>query len=115
MYGLFVHLHVIAVSIDQLVAHGHDVVDGQLRAGVGVEHDGLVDVIPLQRAGGLDGQQLHVDICAVQRRALLRQVADPGGLHAVPVHQMILMAEDALGRLVLLQPEDKTMPGAMIG
>ena len=63
----------VAVGLDQLVAHGHDVVDGQLRAGMRIQHHGLVDVFFFQRAGRLDGQQLHVDVGAVQRRPEVNQ------------------------------------------
>ena len=39
----------------------------------------------------------------------------PREIKGIESRGMILMAEDALGRLVLLQPEDKTMAGAMVG
>ena len=39
----------------------------------------------------------------------------PREIKGIESRGMILMAEDALGRLVLVQPEDKTMAGAMIG
>ena len=77
----------VAVGLDQLVAHGDDVVHGQFRAGVGIQHHGLVDIVLFQRARGFNGQKLHVDIRAIQRRALFGQIADEGGLHAVFVHQ----------------------------
>lgn len=52
-----------------------------------IEHDSLIDVVLLQRARSLDRQQLHVDVRAVQRGALLRQIADDGRLHAVAVDE----------------------------
>ena len=54
-----------AVGIEKVVAHGHDVVDGQLRGGMGIEQRRLIDVLLLERARGLDRHNLHVDVGAV--------------------------------------------------
>ncbi len=51
----------------------------------------------------------------VGRQVLVLANLAPREIKGIESRGMILMAEDALGRLVLLQPEDKTMAGAMIG
>ncbi|MBR5853691.1 MAG: methionine--tRNA ligase [Alistipes sp.] len=51
----------------------------------------------------------------VGRQVLVLANLAPREIKGIESRGMILMAEDALGRLVLVQPEDKTMPGAMIG
>ena len=49
------------------------------------------------------------------RQVLVLANLAPREIKGIESRGMILMAEDALGRLVLVQPEDKTMSGAMIG
>ena len=49
------------------------------------------------------------------RQVLVLANLAPREIKGIESRGMILMAEDALGRLVLVQPEDKTMAGAMIG
>ena len=49
------------------------------------------------------------------RQVLVLANLAPREIKGIESRGMILMAEDALGRLVLLQPEDKTMAGAMVG
>ena len=51
----------------------------------------------------------------VGRQELVLANLAPREIKGIESRGMILMAEDALGRLVLLQPEDKTMAGAMVG
>ena len=51
----------------------------------------------------------------VGRQVLVLANLAPREINGIESRGMILMAEDALGRLVLVQPEDKTMAGAMIG
>ena len=51
----------------------------------------------------------------VGRQVLVLANLAPREIKGLESRGMILMAEDALGRLVLVQPEDKTMAGAMIG
>ena len=51
----------------------------------------------------------------VGRQVLVLANLAPREIKGIESRGMILMAEDALGRLVLLQPEDKTMSGAMVG
>ncbi|MEE1147693.1 MAG: methionine--tRNA ligase [Alistipes sp.] len=51
----------------------------------------------------------------VGRQVLVLTNLVPRAIKGIESRGMILMAEDALGRLVLVQPEDKTMSGAMIG
>ena len=51
----------------------------------------------------------------VGRQVLVLANLGPREIKGIESRGMILMAEDALGRLVLVQPEDKTMSGAMIG
>ena len=51
----------------------------------------------------------------VGRQVLVLANLAPREIRGIESRGMILMAEDALGRLVLLQPEDKTMAGAMVG
>ena len=51
----------------------------------------------------------------VGRQVLVLSNLAPRAIKGIESRGMILMAEDALGRLVLVQPEDKTMSGAMIG
>ena len=51
----------------------------------------------------------------VGRQVLVLANLAPREIKGIESLGMILMAEDALGRLVLVQPEDKTMSGAMIG
>ena len=51
----------------------------------------------------------------VGRQVLVLANLAPREIKGIESRGMILMAEDALGRLVLVQPEDKTMSGAMIG
>src|SRR5204863_8770135 len=55
--------------------------------GVGVEHRGVVHVLPLAGECGFDGELLHVDVRADQRRELGRQGADTRGLYAVAVDE----------------------------
>ena len=51
----------------------------------------------------------------VGRQVLVLANLAPREIKGIESRGMILMAEDALGRLVLLSPEDKTMAGAMVG
>ncbi|MBE6175421.1 MAG: methionine--tRNA ligase [Rikenellaceae bacterium] len=51
----------------------------------------------------------------VGRQVLVLANLAPREIKGIESRGMILMAEDALGRLVLVQPEDKVMSGAMIG
>ena len=51
----------------------------------------------------------------VGRQVLVLANLAPRAIKGIESRGMILMAEDALGRLVLVQPENKTMSGAMIG
>ena len=51
----------------------------------------------------------------VGRQVLVLTNLAPRAIKGIESRGMILMAEDALGRLVLVQPEDKTMSGAKIG
>ena len=51
----------------------------------------------------------------VGRQVLVLANLAPREIKGIESRGMILMAEDALGRLVIVQPEDKTMAGAMIG
>ena len=51
----------------------------------------------------------------VGRQVLVLANLAPREIKGIESRGMILMAEDALHRLVLVQPEDKTMAGAMIG
>ncbi|MBE6218891.1 MAG: methionine--tRNA ligase [Rikenellaceae bacterium] len=51
----------------------------------------------------------------VGRQVLVLANLAPREIKGIESRGMILMAEDALGRLVLLQPEDKTMAGAIVG
>ncbi len=51
----------------------------------------------------------------VGRQVLVLANLAPREIKGIESRGMILMAEDALGRLVLVQPEDKTISGAMIG
>ena len=51
----------------------------------------------------------------VGRQVLVLANLAPREIKGIESRGMILMAEDALGRLVLVQPEDKTMSGAIIG
>ena len=51
----------------------------------------------------------------VGRQVLVLANLAPREIKGIESRGMILMAEDALGRLVLVQPENKTMSGAMIG
>ena len=51
----------------------------------------------------------------VGRQVLVLANLAPREIKGIESRGMILMAEDALGRLVLVQPEDKTMAGAIIG
>ena len=51
----------------------------------------------------------------VGRQVLVLANLAPREIKGIESRGMILMAEDALGHLVLVQPEDKTMAGAMIG
>lgn len=50
----------------------------------------------------------------VGRQVLVLANLAPREIKGIESRGMILMAEDALGRLVLLQPEDKTMSGAIV-
>ena len=51
----------------------------------------------------------------VGRQVLVLANLAPREIKGIESRGMILMAEDALGRLVIVQPEDKTMSGAMVG
>ncbi|MBQ2365117.1 MAG: methionine--tRNA ligase [Alistipes sp.] len=51
----------------------------------------------------------------IGRQVLVLTNLAPRQIKGIESRGMILMAEDALGRLVLLQPEDKTMSGAIVG
>ena len=51
----------------------------------------------------------------VGRQVLVLANLAPREIKGIESRGMILMAEDALGRLVLVQPENKTMAGAMVG
>ena len=51
----------------------------------------------------------------VGRQVLVLANLAPREIKGIESRGMILMAEDALGRLVLVQPENKTMSGAMVG
>ena len=51
----------------------------------------------------------------VGRQVLVLANLAPREIKGIESRGMILMAEDALGRLVLVQPEDKVMSGAIIG
>ena len=51
----------------------------------------------------------------IGRQVLVLANLAPREIKGIESRGMILMAEDALGRLVLVQPEGKTMSGAMIG
>ena len=51
----------------------------------------------------------------VGRQVLVLANLVPREIKGIESRGMILMAEDALGRLVLVQPENKTMSGAMVG
>ena len=51
----------------------------------------------------------------IGRQVLVLANLAPREIKGIESRGMILMAEDALGRLVFVQPEDKTMSGAMIG
>lgn len=63
------------VSLDHIIAQRHDIVNGQFALHMRIHQRSLINVFLLQGLGGLDGQQLFVDIGTVQRRALLRQIA----------------------------------------
>ena len=75
------------MGFDHLIAHRDDIVHRQLAGRVRIEHNRLIDIILLQRARRLDREELDVDVRAVQRSALLRQVADDGRLHAVAIDE----------------------------
>ena len=51
----------------------------------------------------------------VGRQVLVLANLAPREIKGIESRGMILMAEDALGRLVLVQPENKTISGAMVG
>ena len=51
----------------------------------------------------------------VGRQVLVLANLAPREIKGIESRGMILMAEDALGRLVIVEPESKTMSGAMIG
>ena len=51
----------------------------------------------------------------VGRQVLVLANLAPREIKGIESRGMILMAEDTLGRLVLVQPENKTMSGAMVG
>ena len=75
------------VRLDERVAQLDDIVDGQLALAVRIHHGRLIDIVLPEGAGGLDGQQLHVDVGAVERGADLRQIADVGRGNAGGVDQ----------------------------
>ncbi len=72
---------------DELVAHRPDLIEGQDGRGVGIEHDGVVDVLALAGEGGFDGQVLDIDVGLAKRGELRRKSADMGRLHALGIDQ----------------------------
>ena len=50
------------MRLDEVVAEGHDIVDGQLGGGVRIHHSRVVDVLLLLGHSGLDGEELNIDV-----------------------------------------------------
>ncbi len=55
---------VFLVGLDELIAHGPDLGEGELGGGVRVHHGGVVDVLALASEECLDGEFLDVDVGA---------------------------------------------------
>lgn len=77
----------VAMRVNQFVAQLAGVIDRQFGGSVRVEQSGMVDSFALARNRRLDGQQLGIDVGTVQRRQLLRQVADVAWRDALAIHQ----------------------------
>ena len=77
----------VAMRFNQFIAQLADVIDRQFGGSVRVEQRSMVDSFALARNRRLDGQQLGIDVGTVQRRQLLRQVADVAWRDALAIHQ----------------------------
>ena len=75
------------MGFDEIVAHADDVVDTKLRGGMGVEHRRLVDVFLFQGQRGFDGDEVDVDVGAVEGGELFGEGADMASLYAVDIDQ----------------------------
>ena len=73
------------MRLDQLVDHLSDLGDRQRRAGIGVEHHSLVDMITPLLERSPHRQLCDVHERAVERRTLRRQRADRDRMHPVAV------------------------------
>ena len=57
---LMIFRQIISVSLNQLVAHLYDVVDGEGGRGERIEHSRLIDGVLLKSYGCLNGEKLNV-------------------------------------------------------
>ena len=73
------------LGFDEVVAHGNDIVDGQLGGGVRIEHCRVVDVLSLFGCRSLDGEKLDVDVGHVHRSKLGRESSLGCRLNAVGI------------------------------
>ena len=94
-----VHFHERAVGFDQLQGHFFDIVQAQLRGGVGIEHGGPDHIGALSGPGGLDGQQLDVDVGHIHGGADGGQGTDEGGMDTGGVHQAGDLHAGGLGEI----------------
>ena len=77
----------LVVSLDKLVAHSDDVVDGKLGCRVRIEHCRLRDVLLLACDRSLDGEELTVDISHIHCGALYGETADVCGVDTHTVNK----------------------------
>ena len=70
LFSLMILGQIIAVSLDEFVAHLDDIVDGEGRGCEGIEHCRLIDGVSLEGNSRLDGEKLNVYIGHIHYRAL---------------------------------------------
>jgi len=75
------------VSFDEVVTEGNDIVDGELRCGMGIHHCSLINRIFLLGNSCFDGEKLYIDIGHVHCGTLNRKRGLLNGLNAVLVNQ----------------------------
>ena len=75
------------MGLDQVIDQADDVVQGELGGGVRLQHGGMIDVLALFRRGGLNGEQMYIDMRLVHGRELYGQPAHITRGYAGAVHQ----------------------------
>ena len=70
------------MSFKQVIAKGDDIIDRELGGGVRVKHGGLIDNFLFAGDGGLDGEELRVDVGTVHGGTDFGQIPHNGGQNA---------------------------------